>query len=625
MPSSAKTIARDGTTTFRRVWSDLLITDIVFKVVAFAVLVPLSGLILRLLLALSGSPAVGDTDLVFFFLSPLGIVSIIVMGAVGLAVFGLEEAGMMAVAYGATHDHRVDYRAALRYIASMWRSILLLTGRIVVRALLVAAPFLAAGALVFLWLLTEFDIYYYVSTKPPDFWLAVVLIGSILGLGAVVIGYFAVGWLMAFPILLFEQKSPAGALRSAKRRVVGDRRVIATLLAGWVLLGIGMSWFATGGVVLVGRAMVMLVGNSASLIFVIAAALLVLWTVANFAVTFLSASAFALLIVGLYRDVGEPEETADSWTSAWKRLDERSAWKPSRRQLVTGLCVAGVVAAIVGIVSLQGVLPESDTAITAHRGASAGAPENTLAAVELAIEEGSDWVEIDVQETADGRVVVIHDRDLRRVGGVDVWVADATYEQLQDIDIGSWFAPQYADQRVPTLEQVLEMCRDRVGVNIELKFYGREERLEERVVDIVESTGMESQIVVMSMKRDAVRKMKELRPDWTIGLLTAVAIGDLTRVEADFLAVNTGLATPAFVRAAHRAGKEVQVWTVNDALTSFAVIARGVDAVITDRPAMVRRVLLRHAEMTAVERFVADVAILIGAVDIDDDEPEEVG
>ena len=625
MPSIAKVIVRDALAIFRRKWPDLLVTDIVFKTLAFAVLAPLSGLILRVLLAASGSPVVADTDIIFFVLSPIGIISLIVVGAVSLAIFGLEEAGLMVVAYGAASSRRVSYRSALRFLADAWRPILSLTGRIVIRALLIATPFLAVGGFVFLWLLTEFDINYYIATKPPDFWLAVVLIGSILGLGALAIGHAAVGWLMAFPILLFERTSPADALQSAKGRVVGGRKVAATILAAWVLLGVGLSWLATGAVMLLGRVLPMLIGNSASLILVVTGGVLLVWTVANSLVAFVSTSAFALFVVGLYREVGEPENTADSWASAWERLDERQAWAPSRRQLLVALLVAVPLAAIVGAVSLQGAAPESNAAITAHRGASMAAPENTVSAVERAMKQGTDWVEIDVQETADGRVVVIHDSDLRRVGGTNLSVADSTYEQLRDTDIGSWFAPQFADQRLPTLEQVLEMCRDRAGVNIELKFYGREVRLEERVIEIVESMGMESQIVVMSLKNASVRKMKALRPDWTIGLLTAVAIGDLTRVPADFLAVNSGLATLAFVRAAHRAGKEVQVWTVNDPLTAFALIARGVDAVITDRPAMVGRVLQAHAEMTAVERFVAEVAILIGVVEIDDDEPEEIG
>jgi glycerophosphoryl diester phosphodiesterase len=137
--------------------------------------------------------------------------------------------------------------------------------------------------------------------------------------------------------------------------------------------------------------------------------------------------------------------------------------------------------------------------------------------------------------------------------------------------------------------------------------------------------GMQDQIVVMSLKYDAVQKVRSLRPDWTLGLLTAVAIGDLTRLDADFLAVNTGLASRTFVRNAHAAGKEVLVWTVNDPLTAYAMISRGVDGIITDDPAMGRRVLAFYDELNGVERLLAEVAILIGAVELDDEEPEEIG
>ena len=146
-----------------------------------------------------------------------------------------------------------------------------------------------------------------------------------------------------------------------------------------------------------------------------------------------------------------------------------------------------------------------------------------------------------------------------------------------------------------------------------------------RVIDIVEAMEMESQVVVMSLKYEAVQKMRALRADWTLGLLTAVAIGDLTRRDADFLAVNTGIATPSFVRAAHGAGKEVLVWTVNDPTTVFAMISRGVDGIITDDPAMAKRTVAFFNEMTGVERLMAELAILIGAVELDDDEPEEIG
>ena len=94
-------------------------------------------------------------------------------------------------------------------------------------------------------------------------------------------------------------------------------------------------------------------------------------------------------------------------------------------------------------------------------------------------------IEIDVQETADGEVVVIHDSDLKKVGGVPLVVGQSTLQQLGYTDIGSWFDLSFSDQRIPTLREVLALCKDRIRVNIELKYYGHEKRLEQSVAELV--------------------------------------------------------------------------------------------------------------------------------------------
>jgi len=117
---------------------------------------------------------------------------------------------------------------------------------------------------------------------------------------------------------------------------------------------------------------------------------------------------------------------------------------------------------------------------------------------------------------------------------------------------------------VPLLREVLERARGRGKVMIELKYYGHDENLEQRVVDLVEELGQAGSVVVMSLEYDQVRRMRALRPDWTLGLLTAKAVGDLTALDADYLAVNAGLASRGFVHRAHGRGKKVYVWTIND-------------------------------------------------------------
>lgn len=625
MQHGVRSIFEEAKSNFRRAWPQLAVTTILYKVVAVAVLTPLVGLLLRLLVSTSGSSVVADEEILFFLLRPLGLAGLVLFGAVSLAIVALEQACLMVVAFGAAHGRRVKPRAALYYVKSRWRSVLSLAARITARALLIAAPFLAAVGAVYLWLLTEFDINFYLSQKPREWQIAVLLIGSILAVLVSVLVYRALGWVVSLPMLMFEQVSPREALRRASERVRGRRRETAVVLVGWGASALFLSWSSAAVIAWIGRTATPWAMGSVSLLVPLLSVVLMLWLLSGQVVTFINGAGFAVLVAALYRRGALDAEGPSSWRGEIEHLDAAAQWKVSRRAVVGALAFA--LAAGIGFAAfaVHGLSGDSDVRITAHRGASMWAPENTLAAMRRALDDGTDWVEIDVQESVDGRVVVVHDSDFMRLAGVPTKVWDATYDELRQLDIGSSFAPEFSDQRTPTLEQVLELCRDRAGVNIELKYYGHDESLEQRVVDIVEAMGMQEQIVVMSLKYDAVQKVRSMRPDWTLGLLTAVAIGDLTRLDADFLAVNTGLATRSFVRSAHAAGKEVLVWTINDALTAYAMISRGVDGIITDDPAMGRRVLAFYDDLNGVERLLAEVAILIGAVELDDEAPEEIG
>lgn len=240
------------------------------------------------------------------------------------------------------------------------------------------------------------------------------------------------------------------------------------------------------------------------------------------------------------------------------------------------------------------------------------APENTMTSVRRAMVDGADWIEIDVQETADGEVVVIHDSDFMKLANVDLRVWDASMEQLAEIDVGGWFAPEFKGERVPTLAEVLAKVKGRSRLIIELKYYGHDQQLEQRVIDLVEAAGMQNDTMIMSLEFAGIQKVRELRPDWKIGLLAAQAIGDLTRLDVDFLAVNMAMARPERIRTAHAAEKELFVWTVNDALSMSQLMSLGVDGIITDDPRLGREVLAARAELSTVERLLLHMAPWLG-------------
>jgi glycerophosphoryl diester phosphodiesterase len=250
--------------------------------------------------------------------------------------------------------------------------------------------------------------------------------------------------------------------------------------------------------------------------------------------------------------------------------------------------------------------------VIGHRGAAALAPENTLAAVERAIEDGADWVEIDVQETADGEVVLLHDSDFMKLAGSPLKIWNGSFAEVRELDVGSWFGPDFQGEGIATLEEVLLRARGRAKIVIELKYYGHDQRLEERVAAIVDRTGMEDDIAVMSLNLRGVERMSALRPDFRTGLLAATAVGRLTQVDVDFLAVSLPLATTRLLRQAHAGGKEVYVWTVNDEVTMAHQLLQGVDGLITDHPARARAVIEIERGLTSVERLLLGTSFWLG-------------
>ena len=595
-------------------WPQLAITDILYKILGLVILTPLTAVLVRVVVSMSGRTVLADEDLLFFFVKPLGWLSLILLGGVTLAIIGLEQAALMSIVLGERRGARLDFWQALVFVTTRAPAVLRVTALLVAKTLLILAPFLLAIGLTYKLLLTQHDINFYLAEKPPEFlWALGVAAVIVLGL-TIVLARFLIGWSLSLPLVIFGGTKARAALRESWSMVSGNRRAIAKWLIGWAVMSFLVSTALTSAVLLLGRTIIPRLTGAIPLLVVALGITLLVWGLVNLVTTLVSAAVFAILIVDLYETMGGGSAVLNGTLEGREGGARRRALKFSRSFVISLAVVALIASAGFAFLLLKEAGFEDRVEITAHRGAAMHAPENTIAAVEEALEAGADWVEIDVQETADGEVVVVHDSDLKKVAGVDLKIWDATMADLQGIDVGSFFSPEFSDQRVPTLEQVLELCRGRAGVVIELKYYGHQVRLEERVAAIVDALGMASEIKVMSLDFDGLQRMKALRPDWTTGILTSVVMGDLMRMEADFLAVNSGMANRRFVRAAHRAGKSVFTWTVNDAMGMSAMMDLGVDSIITDDPQLARNVLEYRAELNPVERLLVGLAVYFGGV-----------
>lgn len=240
---------------------------------------------------------------------------------------------------------------------------------------------------------------------------------------------------------------------------------------------------------------------------------------------------------------------------------------------------------------------EMKTEVWAHRGASGYAPENTLESFALAAKMHADGVELDVQLTKDGEIVVIHDETTERVSGKPGWVKDYSLAELKELNV-NLSHPEYETVRIPTLREVYELLKPTgLKINVELKtgivFY---EGLDKKVLDLTKEMGMEDRVWYSSFNHYTVKHLKELDPTVKTGILYADGIYEPEKYAAQLKAdalhpALYNVQFPHIVEDCHNAGLRMHVWTVNEPDHIRLCLAAGVDSIITNYPDVVSTII----------------------------------
>lgn len=589
---------------YKCLWS-LLLYDSIVAVLGFFVLSPVLSWAASSMASSGGRLSITNGEVLSFVFSLRGVLFVLLVGSITAVSLYIKHAGMILIAWEALAGRPMGAIRAFRAVVRRLPGLMLLGSYHVAAHVLLLAPFAVLGTLVYRLAFSSMRVYFLFLENPAARWAGLAVVSLVIAAIVILHGAVYLHWVFSLPALLVDDRSVASALAYTHGLLKGTRRRIgAVLLALWMAIILFPFALAQGYHGLGGRVFARL-PEEHRLVLPVVLTLMAGYLVMSFLAEFLTVSVSSLTITHLYahlrraRGDQKVEEIFDSEVAALPAPHE--ARSPHPRHVVVLLLLGAVVALSVAAGILSEFELRDNVKITAHRGSSFRAPENTLAAIRQAIEDGADYAEVDVRLTADGHAVLLHDRDLYRVAGVKKNLSDLTYEQVRTLDVGSWFSPQFRSESVPLLSEAVATAKGWIGLNLDLKAENAPLRLAERVVQVLHEQNAVAECVVSSTSLEALEHIQTLDPSIRRGYIVVQSIGEMAALDVDFLSVSSRLVAPGLIDAARAAGKEVHVWSVSRPRTMVRFIDMGVDNIITGVPATARELLDERAAMSSEE------------------------
>lgn len=241
--------------------------------------------------------------------------------------------------------------------------------------------------------------------------------------------------------------------------------------------------------------------------------------------------------------------------------------------------------------------------IYGHRGYGVGTPENSISAIKKSIDNNIDYIEIDVQRTKDRKYVLNHDKTFERVSYekpyfINKKVSDLNYSQIETLDIGRRVSQRYAGEKVPRIEEVLDVCKNKIKINLELK-EGIDHEMIDDLMELARKKGMKKQVFFTSLNIRDIEYIENKDSTFDTGLIYFIKLGNYGSVDADYMIMEEREATDSNIKKLHKKGKKVIVWTVNTQESIDKFSKMDIDGIITDYPLEVKEAVSENSKLTS--------------------------
>ena len=419
--------------------------QIAFFIVSVIVLAPVSSLIFTFLIKSTGLTSVTNEYIISYFFSLKGGLTLSVWIVITFFLTFTEQSGIIFICSKARFREKTGILEALAFALRKMHIILILGANLFLKFAIFSLPFIAIWGTTYFTLLTDYDINYYYVHRPPAFWISLFIGGlSLIGYLILVLKNMT-RWIFILHLTLLENE-PVGRVFSRSGELVQGAGIrILKILILWVVCIWAFITVTTAGYAFINGFILEIIGSSPKIAIPIMSFLYIFDSILSTLLILLVSPIFSIALTQLYyrrlhttglivqENDNSESNLNDENPSYFILFQKVTPW------VVTAMILISVV--ILGIFLAAGIDKPDRVEVTAHRGSSSRAPENTLSAIRQAIADQADYAEIDVQETLDGVIVVLHDSDLMLVTGKKLNIWETTFAEVRELDAGSWFSP----------------------------------------------------------------------------------------------------------------------------------------------------------------------------------------
>lgn len=558
--------------------------QIATKLLLAIILLPIFKLIFNSLMKSKGLTYLANGLVKKFLLSPQGVILVIVGFVFGLSVILIELGGLIVISHQAVlKKEESSFFQMVKYSIGKMKSLLGVDGVFIILYLLILAPILNDNHKTSI--LQNLKIPGYimdvieVNTYYTVYLISVTIICAVL----------AIRWMFCLHVIMLSDKNEKHALHKSSQIVRKNLKLI-------VKQSLGMNFIyllVAGGIIIAFTilSLIIMLFLNEQLVRIAAVILVSIGILLVAVLSFLFGPFEVIRVTKLYHKL--QDESLENLT-----IEYNSRHNFIDKLIGNKIFIGTIFIICVIIMSLYThiVINEAENIkykvdITAHRGSSKDAPENTLSAIDAAIKNGATFAEIDVQETKDGKLVLLHDKSFMRTTGVDRNVWELTLEEIKKLDTGILFDEKFAGEKIPTLQEVIRYSKDKIKLNIEIKTNGHETHLVSEVVRVIKEMDLISSSIVSSLDYSVLEEVEHLEPRIKTGYIMFVALGNLEKLTVDFYSVEESNVGEKFVEKAHAINREVHVWTINTEESMLNVLELGVDNIITDNDKMLSELI----------------------------------